>query len=73
MLYLFYFGYLLYEGLLISSTKTFDSELRKHLLAHWLNLMIWLPNGQGAKGLGEQVYASESHFRISSLLSVCHH
>ena len=38
----------------------FDSELRKHLPACWLHLTIWLPNGQGAKGLGKQVYASET-------------
>ena len=48
----------------------FDSKLRKRLLAHWLHLTIWLPDGQSFKGPGKQVYASETHSRISSLHSV---
>ena len=51
----------------------FDSELRKHLPARWLHLTIWPPNGQGAKGPGKQVFASETHLHISSLLSVYTH
>ena len=58
---------------LFASTSTFDSKSRKHLPAHLLNPMIWLPDGQGAKGLGKQVYASETHSCIASLLSICHH
>ena len=51
---------------LFASASTFDSELRKHLLAHWLNPTIWLPDGQGAKGQGKQVYVSETHSCICS-------
>ena len=56
-----------------ASAATFDSGLRKHLPTHWLYLTIWLPDGQGAKVPGKQVYASETHSHISSLLSVYHH
>ena len=58
---------------LFASILTFDSELRKCLRAHWLNLTIWSPDGQGAKGPGKQIYVSETHSLIASLLSVCHH
>ena len=58
---------------LFASALTFDSESRKHLLAHWLNPTIWPPDGQGTKGPGKQIYVSETHSRIASLLSVCHH
>ena len=54
-------------------TSRFDSELRKHLPAHWLHLTISLSNGQGTKGPGNHVYVSETHLRISSLLSVYTH
>ena len=56
-----------------ASTTTFDSRSRKRLLTHWLYPTIWLPDGQGAKVPGKQVYASETHSRISSLLSVYYH
>ena len=56
-----------------ASTTTFDSVSRKCLLTHWLYLIIWLPDGQGAKVLGKHVYVSETHSHISSLLSVYHH
>ena len=42
---------------LFASALTFYSESRKHLPAHWLYPTIWPPNGQGAKGLGKQLYA----------------
>ena len=58
---------------LFDSVSKFDSELRKCLLAHWLYPTIWLPNAQGAKGLGKQVYASETYSRMASLLSVYTH
>ena len=51
----------------------FDSESRKHLPACWLHLTIWPPDGQGTKGPGKQVYVSETHLHISSLLSVYTH
>ena len=51
----------------------FDSESRKHLPARWFHPMIWLPNGQGAKGPGKQVYVSETHSCISSLFSIYTH
>ena len=57
----------------IAELLRFDSKLRKRLLARWLHLTIWLPDGQGAKGPGKQVYASETHLHISSLLSVYTH
>ena len=41
-------------------TSRFDSELRKCPLACWLHPTIWPPDGQGAKGPGKQVYASET-------------
>ena len=56
-----------------ASIATFDSGVRKHLLTHWLNPTIWPPDAQGAKVLDKQVYVSETHSRISSLLSVYHH
>ena len=46
------------------SPATFDSGLRKHLPTHWLYPTIWLPDGQGGKVLGKQVYASETHSHI---------
>ena len=52
---------------------TFDSGSRKHLPTHWLYLTIWPPDGKGIKVPGKQVYASETHSRTSSLLSVYHH
>ena len=56
-----------------SPALRFDSESRKHLPANWLHPMIWLPDGQSAKGPGKQVDASETHLHISSLLSVYTH
>ena len=56
-----------------ASTLRFDSELRKCLLARWLYLTIWPPNAQGTKGLGKQVYVSETHLHMASLLSVYTH
>ena len=56
-----------------ASIATFDSRLRKRLPTHWLYPTIWLPNSHGAKVPGKQVYASETHSHISSLLSVYHH
>ena len=58
---------------LFASVLRFDSESRKCLPAHWLYLTIWSCDTQGAKGLGKQVYASETHSRISSVLSVHTH
>ena len=43
-----------------ASTSRFDSESRKHLLAHWLIPTGWLCANLGTKVLGEQVYASET-------------
>ena len=56
-----------------ASTLRFDSKLRKHLLAHWLHPTIWLPDSQGTEGPGKQVYVSETHLHISSLLGVYTH
>ena len=63
-----------YEGLcLLLPLQPFDSRSRKHLLTHRLHPTIWPPDGEGAKVPGKQVYASETHSRMSSLLSVYHH
>ena len=56
-----------------ASTSTFDSKLRKRLPTCWLYLTIWLPDAQGTKGPGKEVYASETHLRMASLLSVYTH
>ena len=58
---------------LFASVSRFDSELRKHLPAHWLYPIIWSPNTQGTKGPSKQVYVSETHSCIASLLSVYTH
>ena len=58
---------------LFASALRFDSKLRKHLPTHWLYPMIWLPDAQGAKGSGKQVYISKTHSCIASLLSVYTH
>ena len=72
---LFWFLHAIYctKVCVFASTLRFDSELRKCLLACWLHLMIWPPNSQGTKGPGKQVYVSETHSCISSLLSVYTH
>ena len=71
----FLFFYIVYcmKVHVFASTLRFDSELRKHLPAHWLYPTIWLPDTQSAKKLGEQVYASETHLCMASLLSVYTH
>ena len=56
-----------------ASASRFDSESRKCLPARWLHPTIWPPDSQGAKGPGKQVYVSETHSWISSLLSVYTH
>ena len=43
-----------------ASASRFDSKLRKHLPARWLNPTSWLSANLGAKVPGEQVYVSET-------------
>ena len=72
--HLYFLRYMSYEGLShLLPSQPFDSGLRKCLPTHWLYPTIWLPDGQGAKVPGKQVYVSETHSRMSSLLSVYHH
>ena len=71
---LYFLCYMLYEGLyLLLPLWPFDSGSRKRLPTHRLHLTIWPPDGEGAKVPGKQVYASETHSRMSSLLSIYHH
>ena len=58
---------------LFASAPSFGSGSRKCLPAHWLYPMIWSPDAQGTKGLGKQVYVSEKHSHMASLLSVYTH
>ena len=53
---------------IFASTSRFDSKLRKHLLARWLNLTSWLSANPGAKVPGELVYARCSLFSVFSLI-----
>ena len=72
--HLYFLHYMSYEGLcLLLPSWPFDSGSRKCLPTHRLYPMIWPPDGQGAKVPGKQVYASETHSHMSSLLSVYHH
>ena len=72
--HLYFLRYMSYKGLcLLLPSQPFDSGLRKRLPTHRLYPMIWLPDGQGTKVPGKTVYVSETHSRMSSLLSVYHH
>ena len=69
--HLYFLRYMSYKGLChLLLSRPFNSGSRKCLPTHWLYPTIWPPNGQGAKVPGK---ASETHSRMSSLLSVYHH